>query len=120
MTFCLAEQIDDLGERGAVNRLVRPLGRDELVGLQQMSGGDVERIHRAYSRACRFFLAENENRLEIPGNHSAREKPLIETPSGSAPCAALRSARTFCSTSRTSSWAAISATSSGMPAASGN
>ena len=30
----LAEQVDDIDERRPVNRLVRPLGRDELVGPQ--------------------------------------------------------------------------------------
>ena len=30
----LAEQVDDIDERRPVNRLARPLGRDELMGLQ--------------------------------------------------------------------------------------
>src|ERR1700686_5274988 len=43
-----------------------------------MGGSDVERVHRAYSGVGRFPLAESENRIEICGDHSAREKPLIE------------------------------------------
>ena len=44
-----------------------------------MGGGDMERVHRAYSGVGRFLLAESDNRLEIFGYRSAREKPLIET-----------------------------------------
>ena len=54
----------------------------------------------------------------IRPTRSTSSPSTAPTPCASARCAARRSARTCCSTRRTSSWAATSATSSGTPAVS--
>ena len=78
------------------------------------SGTSISPASSATSRGARCPKAS-----AIRPTRSTSSTNSAPTRSGSAPCAARRSARTFCSTNRTSSWAVISATSSGTPAVSG-
>src|SRR5450759_3677926 len=76
----LAEQVDDLDQRGPVDRLVRLLSRDELVRTGEVGCCQVEGVHRPKTRFGCFRLCRNLNLVDLTEPYCVLEIFLVERP----------------------------------------
>jgi hypothetical protein len=76
----LTEQVDDLDQRGAVDRFVRLLSRDELVRARKVGGCQVEGVHRRKTRFGCFRLRRSLDLVDIAVPYCVREVSAVERP----------------------------------------
>jgi hypothetical protein len=74
----LSKQVNDLDERCAVDGLARFLDSNELVGMQQVRGCDVQRIHRPHAGFRGFLAGVIEDELEVVAKERSSKVVLVK------------------------------------------